>query len=94
MTAMPWIESHHWQTGYRFVRDDGAVVKMHTGPEHLQWIAYEPDPSEQYLIRYSKRGMGWPRRWGTAKAAMKAVDREFPIYSRNAIAPRTDRQRV
>lgn len=44
----------------------------------MDWIAYEPDPSEKYLIRYSKHGMGWPRRWKSAKTAMRAVDREFP----------------
>ena len=62
----------------RFQRSDGAVVVFRQGPRKLHWIAYEPDPSEAYLIRYSKRGLGWPRRWGSAKAAMRTVDQEYP----------------
>lgn len=61
-----------------FRRDDGAIVRWDNGPSHLHWIAYEPDPSEKYLIRYSKRGMGWPRRWKSAEAAMQTVDKEYP----------------
>lgn len=48
----------------------------------MEWVAFEPDPSENYLIRYSKRGMGWPRRWKSAEAAMRAVDKEYPEYAR------------
>lgn len=66
-------------TSLRYRRKDGAVVKFSMGPSKMQWIAYEPDPSDAYLIRTNKRGIGWPRRWLTAKAAMEAVDREYPI---------------
>lgn len=69
-----WVE----ETGARYRRHDGAVVRLHTGPSKLQWIAYEPDPSENYLIRRNKRGIGWPRRWRTAEAAMRTVDKEYP----------------
>ncbi len=75
---MPWTEARDWVAGWRYIRSDGAVVKHHSGPSHLQWIAFEPDPSEAYLIRYSKNGVGWPRRWGTPEAAMRAVDRKHP----------------
>lgn len=72
---MPWISDDN---GTRFRRHDGAVVKHKMGPSKLEWIAFEPDPSEDYLIRYSKDGLGYPRRWGTAYAAMRALDREYP----------------
>lgn len=76
---MPWSdEQRPLLGGIRYVRSDGAVVKYSGGPLKQQWIAYEPDPSEAYLIRYSKRGMGWPRRWASPQAAMRAVDREYP----------------
>lgn len=64
--------------GWRYRRADGAVVKFDGGPSKLQWLAFEPDPSEAYLIRYSKGGAGYCRRWKTAEAAMQAVDREYP----------------
>lgn len=76
-----WKEDRSLSCGWRFVRHDGAVVKHHSGPSHQQWIAFEPDPSEAYLIRRSKSGMGWPRRWASAEAAMRAVDREHPYSS-------------
>lgn len=73
----------HWEkdpkTTLRYRRSDGAVVKYSMGPRKLEWMAYEPDPSEDYLIRRSKSGLGWPRRWSSAKAAMRAVDREYPL---------------
>ena len=74
-----WTKDHDPGRGIRWVRTDGAVVKYNMGPPKLDWIAYEPEPSQAYLIRHSKRGAGWPRRWGSAKAAMRAVDREYPL---------------
>ena len=67
------------QTCWR--RDDGAVVKFDTGPAKLQWIAFEPDPSNAYLSRPAGRSpvLTVPRRWRTAEAAMNAVDVEHPI---------------
>lgn len=76
---MPWTETRDGATGgWRWVRSDGAAVKHQSWAPHWQWIAYEPDPSEAYLIRYSKSGKGFPRRWGSAAAAMRAVDRIHP----------------
>lgn len=76
---MPWVESRDYHTsGLRFTREDGAVVKYHMGPPHMPWIAFEPNPSEDYLGRTNSRGISWPRRWRTAEAAMRAVDREYP----------------
>lgn len=61
------------------------------------WTAWEPDPSSRYL--YMRRGRfrttqdggrskpGFPRRWKTAKAAMHAVDREYPLPSIQTKSP-------
>ena len=43
------------------------------------WTGWEPDPSEKYLSRKSKRGLVYPRRWKSAEAAMREVDRLFPM---------------
>lgn len=76
---MAWSEVQGASTRWLlWRRDDGAIVKYAMGPRTMEWIAYEPDPSEDYLIRRSKRGMGWPRRWKSAEAAMRAVDKEYP----------------
>lgn len=76
---MPWTEDRgETGNGFRWVRSDGAVVKFKVGPRIYDWMAFEPDPSEAYLIRYSKSGLGFPRRWKTPEAAMRAVDREYP----------------
>lgn len=75
---MSWTEKRDGiGSGWRYVRGDGATVKWHGGPSRLQWLAYEPDPSENYLSRTNGR-LIWPRRWATAEAAMRAVDREYP----------------
>lgn len=74
--SMNWTEIKD-SAGLRFQRRDGAVVKFSMGPRRLDWIAYEPDPSEKYLSRTNGR-LVWPRRWGSAEAAMKAVDHEYP----------------
>lgn len=63
--------------GLRYVRSDGAVVKYFGGPRKMDWIAFEPNPSEEYLARTNGR-LTWPRRWASAEAAMRAVDREYP----------------
>lgn len=75
-----WVESRDsWSAGLRYTRSDGAVVKYQMGPRKLDWIAFEPNPSEDYLGRKNKRGLVWPRRWGSAEAAMRAVDQEYPF---------------
>lgn len=75
---MPWIMTHDmWTAGLRWVRSDGAVVKYSMGPRKLEWIAFEPNPSEAYLARTNGR-LSWPRRWASPEAAMRAVDQEFP----------------
>lgn len=79
------ISSNRWD------RNDGAVVEWNqktpysnpANPNARMWIAFGPPPSELYLLQRSKRGFGFPRRWKTAKAAMIAVDTEYPI-SKNA----------
>ncbi len=45
------------------------------------WIAYEPDPSESYIGHRCgrRRRFNRPRRFKTAEAAMKEVDRLFPL---------------
>jgi hypothetical protein len=62
----------------RFIRTDGAEVVLNTGPAKLHWVAYEPSPSQHYLARPRGR-FTEPRRWRTAAAAMRAVDRERPL---------------
>jgi len=56
------------------------------------WTAWEPDPSQRALSMERgrwRKGIGllsrsrwkpiFPRRWKTPKAAMAAVDREYPM---------------
>jgi hypothetical protein len=54
------------------------------------WTAWEPDPSDKFLgmnrgrLRRNETDghlwrPGFPRRWKTAEAAIKAVDREYPL---------------
>jgi hypothetical protein len=55
------------------------------------YTAFEPDPSQQYLSMHRGRTRkaqdghlfkpGFPRRWKTKEAAMKAVDKEFPLVA-------------
>jgi hypothetical protein len=79
---MAWTQTS-WR---RWDRHDGAAVKWDDSspypnsmnPRALMWTAFEPDPSEMYLKRTSKRGFSYPRRWKTAQAAMAEVDRLFP----------------
>lgn len=75
------------QTNWRrWTRSDGAAVLWDqrspypnpVNPASLMWTAWEPDPSERPLMRFSKRGHGYARRWKTAEAAMREVDRLHP----------------
>lgn len=77
---MTWAESRDsWSAGLRYTRIDGALVKFQMGwGGKMDWIAFEPNPSESYLARTNGR-LTWPRRWKTAEAAMRAVDREYPL---------------
>ena len=79
-----WIRVHE----RRFRRRDGAVVRWddHSphpnplNPRSRMWTAWEPDPSESYLrMTRGGRGYGFPRRWGNPFAAMRAVNREYPL---------------
>lgn len=73
--------------GNRWIRIDGAVVKWDDSSpwpnpakdSARMWTAWEPDPSEAYLRRGNKRGIGWPRRWKHPERAMQEVDRLFPL---------------
>ena len=77
-----------WRKGLhdKWTRSDGAVVRWDqsspypnpANPRSRMWIAFGPEPGGEYLRQTSKHGLEWPRRWKTAEAAMKAVDREFP----------------
>lgn len=79
----------HWVqfSDHRWVRLDGAVVKWDDSSpwpnpskeSARMWTAWEPDPSESYLRRGNKRGIGWPRRWKHPERAMQEVDRLFPL---------------
>jgi hypothetical protein len=75
---MSWVDLTKISSRPLWRRSDGATVRWDNGPSKLHWIAFEPDPSEKYLMRCSKRGLGFPRHWADAKSAMRAVDREFP----------------
>ena len=77
---MPWkADQLNPVRALRYVRSDGAVVKYSMGPSKRTWIAYEPDPSEAYIATSrSGRGATWPRRWASAEAAMRAVDKLYP----------------
>ena len=76
----------------RWTRLDGAVVlwddrSPHPNPEiptSLMWTAWEPDPSQQYLAR-GNGTFTWPRRWKTAEAAMREVDRQFPYTPKGGV---------
>lgn len=75
---MTWCKTN----GLCWERSDGATVRYAMGPDKLDYIAFKPDPSQEYLGRTTKRsrrGLIWPRRWKTSKAAMRAVDREFTL---------------
>lgn len=89
MTAHTWQLK---ETG-KWVRDDGATVVLAWQRTNL-WHAYEPDPSKDCLARKratrrrsggryfefrpTPPSTGGPRRWTTAEAAMREVDRLFP----------------
>lgn len=72
----------------RWERGDGAAVlwddrSPYPNPDNrnaLMWTAWEPDPGDRYLAR-GNRKVTWPRRWKTAEAAMREVDRQFPCPS-------------
>jgi hypothetical protein len=72
-----WTETHN----DRWDRPDGAAVFWSS--RDLKWFAYAPgkgwrDPMKNAIdnVRY----------WKTAKAAMKAVDKEFPTKSLTSVA--------
>jgi hypothetical protein len=78
---MSWVSpfDNYW------VRHDGAAVCLYDLEATFKWIAYGPDsrnskakePRLSYCMRYVGQD-GTMRRWKTAKAAMRAVDRAFP----------------
>jgi hypothetical protein len=69
--------------------DDNSPYPNPMNPNARMFTAWEPDPSEGFLgmargrVRTAQDGHRWkpgfPRRWKTAKAAMAAVDRKFPL---------------
>ena len=74
------------KTWRRWERVDGAAVvwddrSPHPNPMNarsLMWTGWEPNPSNAYLARGNGR-LAWPRRWKTAEAAMREVDRRYPL---------------
>lgn len=77
----------HKVSDERWERHDGAVVMLDLrspypnpmNPRSLLWTAWEPDPSDRALSQRCSRRFKRPRRWGSAEAAMLAVEREFPV---------------
>jgi hypothetical protein len=69
--------------------DDSSPHPNPAQPTARMWTAFEPDPSQKYLAMHRGRTRkaqdghmfkpGFPRRWKTAEAAMRAVDKEFPM---------------
>jgi hypothetical protein len=74
---MPWTDLTTKSQLPLWRRTDGATVRWDNGPSKLNWIAFRPDPSEDYL-EMRQGELIRPRRWKTEQAAMIAVDREFP----------------
>ncbi|VVC05826.1 Uncharacterised protein [uncultured archaeon] len=68
--------------------DDSSPYSFILNPRARFWVAYEPNPStravsmERGKIRKDEKGNPYrlrcPKRWKTAEAAMKAVDKIFP----------------
>ena len=73
-----WVDISKISSRPCWRRHDGATVRWDNGPSKMHWIAFEPDPSERYLEMKQGRHLIGPRRWKTAKAAMRSVDREYP----------------
>lgn len=84
-----WTEVH-WR---RWEANDGAVVRWDNSSPHpnpanprsRMWIAFGPGADEYdclkaFRMRRGRRrsDRGYPRRWKTAQAAMRAVDETFP----------------
>lgn len=76
--------------GRRYVRRDGAVVRYDERspyPNPLRessrmFTAWEPDPGESYLSMGRRSSwFRWPRRFHTPEAAMRAVDKTWPLVS-------------
>jgi hypothetical protein len=92
--AAPEVAVGNWKQIYtfggreRWERTDGAVVRWDDSspypnpikPSTKMYTAWEPDPSQRALSydHWHSRFRS-PRRWKTAKAAMAAVDREYPL---------------
>lgn len=94
MTSHPTSDSSVVRNGWRmvhenrYVRVDGAVVMRDQrspypnplNPKSLLWTAWEPDPSESAISKqHYHSAFRSPRRWKSPEAAMKAVDRLFPL---------------
>lgn len=63
------------------LREDGALVASECDAGWRRWVAVVGgrllrETPKTHVDR--ERGSGRPRRWGTAAAAMRAVDRDFP----------------
>lgn len=79
-----WVK----ESGSKWVRSDGAVARKsndcyYSNPARASsrmWIAFEPEPSKNYLSRGRKDSLlRWPIKFKTAEAAMKEFDRRFPL---------------
>lgn len=85
------IQGYRWERidGAVVRWDERSPYQNHLNPHSRMWTAWEPEPSQRYLwmrrgrLRRAQDGHlfkpGFPRRWRTAEAAMRAVNREYPL---------------
>lgn len=91
MSAWKRVNDYRWRRtdGAAVIWDDRSPYPNPVRPSARMWTAWEPDPSTKALsmrrgrLREADDGHLWkprfPRRWNTPAAAMKAVDKEFPL---------------
>lgn len=95
-----WVHAHdeRWvRCDNAVVRYDHAVECCTSKPwlpGHRGWMAFSPGEGDNGLLGYFPRrwkrggfsGMMVPRKFKSAEAAMRAVDREFPVQASSTAA--------